>query len=97
MLLFQENQTYHMWISALAPLLAEPVRKSLGRLLQGNKKPQDVNQFLQQVAPKIKELPEELQVMVMASAKEYWDASRGTKDLDQKKSASALPDLKNTL
>ncbi len=93
----QEQQKFHMWISALAPLVAEPVRKSLGRLFQGNKTPQDVNHFLAQVAPKIKELPEELQVMVLNSAKEYWDASGDGNYAGQKKGVVGLSDLKGAL
>ncbi|MFW6328238.1 MAG: hypothetical protein ACOC2F_08015 [Bacteroidota bacterium] len=93
----REQQNYHMWISALAPLLAEPVKKSLGRLFQGNKTTQDVNQFLQQVAPKIKELPEELQVMVLNASKEYWDANLGSNDSKHKMNSSGLPDLKGAL
>ncbi|TVQ20515.1 MAG: hypothetical protein EA361_00075 [Bacteroidetes bacterium] len=43
-------------------------------MFQANKTPQDINQFLQQVTPKIKELPQELQVMVLNASREFGDA-----------------------
>ncbi|MFW5726114.1 MAG: hypothetical protein ACOCX0_06675 [Bacteroidota bacterium] len=52
---------------------------------------------MQQVAPTIKELPEELQVMVLNASKEYWDASMGGNDAGQKKGIVGLPDLKGAL
>ncbi|MFW6328237.1 MAG: hypothetical protein ACOC2F_08010 [Bacteroidota bacterium] len=90
----QEQQKFHMGISALAPLVVEPVRKSLGRLFQGNKTPQDINQFLAQVAPKIKELPEELQVMVLNSAKKYWDANVKVNTAKHRMGDKSIPELK---
>ena len=85
----QKQQEYHMWISALAPLLAEPVRKGFMNLLNGNPSPQDANQFLEQVAPMIKELPEDLQLEVLKLSKDFWDQKTKGKETQQQ---AAMPE-----
>lgn len=86
---FLKQQEYHMWISAIAPFIAEPVRKGLMNLLNGNPSPQDANQFLGQIAPMIKELPKDLQLQILKLSKDFWDQNASGKGTQQQ---AAMPD-----
>lgn len=79
-----------MLISALAPLIAEPVRQRVVNFFNGNASPQNVNHFLGQVTPMIKELPENLQLEILKLSKGFWDEQ--AKD-NQKKQPESLPRL----
>ena len=52
-------------------------------LINGNPAPQDANQFLGQIAPMIKELPEDLQLEMLKLSKDFWDQKTKGKEIQQ--------------
>lgn len=92
----QTQQNYHMLISALAPILGEPIRQGLTNLFQGKQTPQNLEQFLLQIEKESKNLSPDLKLKVMHTAKEYWENS--TQDTKTEKKGLPKPDeLKNTM
>ena len=92
----QTQQHYHMLISALAPILGEPIRQGLTKLFQGKQTPLNLEQFLLQIEKESKNLPPDIKLKVIHAAKEYWENT--TQNTTAEKTGLPKPDeLKNTI
>jgi len=93
----QEQQNYLMWISALAPLLADPVRKSIINLFSKKPNPENFDQLIKILEPRIKDLPADLKINVLKAAQEFWDGQKNRNDLGKFAGMISLEELGKVL
>jgi hypothetical protein len=65
------NQKYHMWISGLAPFIAELIGYRLSQNSKETQHPLDKNQLLQILEPIIKNLPQDLGEELLKTTSDY--------------------------
>ena len=69
------NQRYHMLISSIAPLVAEPLRQKFLGMIKGGNQPRNQSELLKGLEPITKDLPPELQNLLTQTAVSYLETN----------------------
>jgi hypothetical protein len=72
-----QKQFYHMFISGLAPLFAEPVRKTILDMFKTNQQPRNIEEFTKQMEPFTKDLAPELKEQIFSTANTFFGGVKG--------------------